>query len=143
MQILNSFEPANLSESLLLEFAGKYPDYTNVGVEERCYNIDNKVYAIPNNPIDERLKFLEFDFNSASEAVMKQSTYSGRRKALVKAIGLKAALYYVRKEFDSLTEEDVKQQHEDFERWGQYCKTRINGMKLETGESCVIHFGKL
>ena len=122
--IVERFDPSTLSEKALFELARRNPYETQAGVKERLYNYDGKAYPVPGDPVARRLSFVEFRFKREVEEMMQRNTYKERRTALIAVIGVKAAVYYVQKQAESMSQEDKREEIENLERWERYCDQR-------------------
>lgn len=116
LKIIDDFDPTKLEQKYLNECARRNP-------YETCYKSDS-----PNSPVEERLRHAEFCVKSyrknLEDCVMRIKeegltalTYKQARAALITAIGIKGAAYYVRCEYEALGEEGRRKQAEEYNRW--------------------------
>ena len=130
--ILDSVKPETLPEDVLTVFARRDCIITEADREERKDPKDWCSMA-PVRPAGERLEMAERMCCRAEEElrekVLKYRTgvrngYKNARTALIRAIGLKVNTWYVRREYESLTEQERTEQAERFAAWEAYAKAR-------------------
>ena len=122
--ILDSFDPAALSEHYLNECARRNPYYT-------CYGWDT-----PAMPVEERIQHSEYharfdrqDLEMYVERIKTEgltpSLYKNARMTLIKAIGSKGAHFYNLKEYDALGEFGRKKQEKEYKQFDEEWKRRL------------------
>ena len=99
LAVLDSFDPATLSEEQLNALAYRNPYHTGKSVENEFYLLGGVQYPIPSEPVEGRLRSAEYMMNYDRSELEKKSTYKAKRAALIKAIGSKAAYYIVTQEY--------------------------------------------
>lgn len=127
LAIYDGFDAASLSDEQLKKFAPRNPYITAHRSEERYYKIDGKTYPVPHSPITERLHHGEFCIQLHRrniEAEVARGSYKNARAELVKAIGIKACTEYVRRQYDSMSEEEIEAAQAAWDRWSRYCDER-------------------
>ena len=143
--ILDSLDPKTLTDEQLLKFAPRDPFVTGVGGgDDEYYRFESGTYVIPNRPIQESLKSAKLsvtmerrDLEQAAHAWENgvKNGYRNARAALVSAIGAVACLEYVQRKFDAMSEEDLKKEQEDRNRWERYLAAKEKAEKvLYSGE---------
>ena len=137
--ILDDFNPADLEQKYLDECARRNPF-------ETCYKSET-----PNSPVGERLSHAEFcvkSYRKDLEACVNRIgrdgllplTYKQARQALIKAIGIKGAAEYVRREYESLGEEGRRKQDEEYKLWEEGWEEKRNSQEIEYEEySASVH----
>ena len=122
--ILDSFDPAALSEHYLNECARRNPYYT-------CYGWDT-----PAMPVEERIQHSEYharldrqDLEMYVERIKTEgltpSLYKNARMTLIKAIGSKGAHFYNQKEYEVLGEFGRKKQEKEYKQFDEEWKRRL------------------
>ena len=139
LRILDDFDPAALEQKYLNECARRNP-------YETCYRFD-----VPYSPVAERLRHAEFCVKSYRQDLadcavrieaegLTELTYKQARAALIKAVGIKGALEYVRREYESLGEDGRREQAEEYRRWEENWKEQRAQEALEYQyESASVH----
>ena len=130
LAIFDSFDASKLFIEQLEKFASRNPYVTAYPREERHYIVDNIAYPVPSIPIKERLDHGKFcvgsyrkDLEDAVRAWKngKKNGYKKARQVLVQSIGIKACAEYVQRIFDAMSEEEICDDQENWERWSRYC----------------------
>ena len=79
---------------------------------------------MPDSPIKERLHHGEFCVQLHRhdiEAEVIRGNYKNARAELVKAIGIKACVEYVKRQYDSMSEEEIEADQAAWDCWSRYC----------------------
>ena len=139
LRILDDFDPASLEQRYLNECARRNP-------YETCYGSET-----PNSPVEERLHHAEFcvrsyrkDLEDCASRIewegLSPLTYKLARKALITAVGIKGAVEYVRREYESLGEEGRRKQAEEYKLWEEEWEEQCYYRETEYEEySASVH----
>lgn len=130
LRILDEFDPNTLEQKYLNECARRNP-------YETCYRFDT-----PHSPVMERRKHaefcdqisrrdLEFSVKRIETEGLTALTYKQARDALIKAVGIKGAVEYVRREYESLGEEGRRRQAEAYRLWEEQLKEQHAREEME------------
>ena len=130
LRILDEFDPNTLEQKYLNECARRNP-------YETCYRFDT-----PHSPVMERRKHaefcdqisrrdLEFSVKRIEAEGLTALTYKQARDALIKAVGIKGAVEYVRREYESLGEEGRRRQAEAYRLWEEQLKEQHAREEME------------
>ena len=130
LRILDEFDPNTLEQKYLNECARRNP-------YETCYRFDT-----PHSPVMERRKHaefcdqisrrdLEFSVKRIETEGLTALTYKQARDALIKAVGIKGAVEYVKREYESLGEEGRRRQAEAYRLWEEQLKEQHAREEME------------
>ena len=126
--ILSAFDPSTLSEEAMREFARR-DEFITTTSTEGFYTFKGEVRSIPWFTTAHRLSLarigLRTDMEELERALARVDTpngYKAARRCLIKALGDKARLFLVQKEYDALTAAQRSQQEADYQRYEAYMK---------------------
>ena len=124
--VYDSFDAGALTDEQLLKFASRYPSLSGVGGEEYYYEIGEDVYPVPWAPIGERLKTGQSLVKNIRDVIIrdvekwkkgKKSGYKEARTDLIRAVGFKACTEYVRRQYIRMSEDQLREDQENWDRW--------------------------
>ena len=135
LSILDFFDPSILEPKFLNECARRNP-------YETCYRWEED--GIPHSPVEERLRNLEanvddgYDLRVLKNCIelieregLNRVNYNNARVLLIKCIGMKGALEYVRREYERLGAEGRKKQEEAYNAFEREWQARRGLEELE------------
>ena len=129
--IYDNFDASALTDEQLLKFAPRNPFVTAYPHEERYYEYEGLTYPIPDSPIKERLHHGQFCVKRYRKDIIKANNYKNRRLALNQAIGIKACTEYVQRQYDQMSEKELAEDQENWDRWCRYCDEKRNNPFFE------------
>ncbi len=131
IKILDEFEPSRLNQKYIDECARRNP-------YETCYKWDE-----PSRPVEDRMDDLKAcmsyyrkDLQRWAERIENEgltpSLYNNARRELIRNIGMKGAMEYLRREYDQLGETGRKVQRDEYDAWDREWQER-NAFEQEYG----------
>ncbi len=129
VQILDTFDPSDLTKEVLDVLARRDPFVTAYGSEAMYYEYEGLTSLVPDIPSQERLRMGRIVMESDRDELISwegkyrdgiPNAYKNCRRLLIKAIGSKTCAYIVEKEVEALTPEQHQQQKKDYERYEEY-----------------------
>ena len=131
LKILDDFDPSELDQKYIDECARRNP-------YETCYKWD-----VPSRPVEDRMKDLKSrasfhrkDLKHWADCIetegLTPSLYNNTRRELIRNIGMKGAMEYLRREYDRLGETGRKIQRDEYDAWDREWQER-NAIEQEFG----------
>ena len=123
MKILDDFDPSELDQKYIDECARRNP-------YETCYKWD-----VPRRPVEDRINelrscasFYRKDLKRWADRIenegLTSSLYNNTRRELIRNVGMKGAMEYLRREYDRLGEVGRKIQRDEYEAWDREWQER-------------------
>ena len=123
MKILDDFDPSELDQKYIDECARRNP-------YETCYKWD-----VPRRPVEDRINelrscasFYRKDLKRWADRIenegLTSSLYNNTRRELIRNVGMKGAMEYLRREYDRLGEVGRKIQRDEYEVWDREWQER-------------------
>jgi transcriptional regulator with XRE-family HTH domain len=132
--IYDLFDASVLTEEQLLKFAPRNPWMTALDRDQGYYRYGSETYPVPVEPVTRRLSLGEFCVKDSCRCDIlqaekgwkegKKNGYKNARVMLIKGISMKACTEYVRRQYRSMSPEEVKEEQENWDRWSRYCDER-------------------
>ncbi len=131
--ILDSFDPAALSENHLNECARRNPYYTCYGWDTPAMSVEERLQHSESHARFDR-RDLEMYVERIKTEGLTSSLYKNARMTLIKAIGSKGAHFYNQKEYEALGEFGRKKQEKEYKQFDEEWKKRLAEQEEEVDD---------